>query len=76
MDVQAGLHLCYSQTPEDMFSRVVPICILMEFSIHIDTIKMGLPILYLKGSQVEVSVVLCISITDGCFSPRKQCGFY
>ena len=25
------------------------------FSIHIDTISMGLPILYLKGSQIEVS---------------------
>ena len=27
------------------------ICMLMDFPIHIDTISMGLPILYLKGSQ-------------------------
>ena len=31
------------------------LCIPMDFSIHIDTISMGLPILYLKGLQVEVS---------------------
>ena len=29
--------------------------ILMDFSIHIDTISMGLPIVHLKGSQVEIS---------------------
>ena len=28
--------------------------ILMDFPIHIDTIGMGLPIVYLKGSQVEL----------------------
>ena len=27
----------------------------MDFPIHIDTINMGLPIVYLKGSQVEFS---------------------
>ena len=31
------------------------LCILMDFSIYIDTISMGLPIVYLKGSQVEIS---------------------
>ena len=31
------------------------LCILMEFPIHKDTISMGLPSLYLKGSQVDVS---------------------
>ena len=30
-------------------------CILMDFPIHIDTISMGLPIVYLKGSQVDCS---------------------
>ena len=29
--------------------------ILMDFSIHIDTIRMDLSILYFKGSQVEIS---------------------
>ena len=29
--------------------------ILMDFPIHIDTIGMGLLIMYLKGSQVELS---------------------
>ena len=28
---------------------------LMKFPIHIDTISVGLPIVYLKGSQVVVS---------------------
>ena len=27
----------------------------MDFPIHIDTISMGLPIVYFKGSQVEFS---------------------
>ena len=30
-------------------------CNLVKFPIHIDTISMGLPILYFKGSQVEFS---------------------
>ena len=29
------------------------VCILMDFPIHIDTISLGLPILYFKGSQVK-----------------------
>ena len=33
-------------------------CILIEFPIHIDTISMGLPIVYFKGSQVEFSKLL------------------
>ena len=33
----------------------------MDFSIHIDAIRIGLPILYFKGSQVEVSRLLCFS---------------
>ena len=31
------------------------LCILMDFPIHIDTISMGLPIVYFKGSRVDVS---------------------
>ena len=27
---------------------------MMDFPIHIDTVRLGLTILYLKGSQVEV----------------------
>ena len=29
------------------------LCILMDFPIYIDTISMGLPIVYLKGTQVD-----------------------
>ena len=35
-------------------SRLTP-CRLMDFPVLIDAISMGLPILYFKGSQVEVS---------------------
>ena len=35
-----------------------PICILMDFPIHFDTISMGLPILYLKGFLIIVSLSL------------------
>ena len=31
------------------------LCILVDLTIHIDTISMGLPIVYLEGSQVEFS---------------------
>ena len=31
------------------------LCIQLDFPIHIDTIDMGLYILYFKGSQVKVS---------------------
>ena len=43
---QDDLRLC-SQIPEDR-----PICILMDFPTHFDTISMRLPIVYIKGSQV------------------------
>ena len=34
----------------------------MDFPIHIDIISMGLPIVYFKGSQVEVSKLRFIFI--------------
>ena len=39
----------------------------------IDTISMGLSIVYFKGSQVEFSNVSCISFPEGCFNHSKQC---
>ena len=48
-------------------------CFLMGYSIHFDTISMGLPILYFKGSQVEVYKLWCISVPEGCFNLGKQC---
>ena len=35
--------------------KLLTLCILMDLSIHIDTISMGPAILYVKGSQVESS---------------------
>ena len=43
----------------------------MHFIIHIDTISMGLPILYFKGSQVEILKLLCISVPNGYFKLNK-----
>ena len=34
---------------------------------------MGLPFLYLKGPQVEVSKLWCLSVPEGCFNLNKQC---
>ena len=50
------------------------VCIL-DFPIHIDTISMGLPIVYFKGSQVDFSKlhVWCIFVPEGCFNLSKQC---
>ena len=35
--------------------HILTLCILMDLPIHIDTISMGLPIVFFKGSQVEFS---------------------
>ena len=35
---------------------IITLFILIDFFIHIDTINMDLPILYLKGSQVEITI--------------------
>ena len=45
----------------------------MDFPIHIDTISMGLPIVYFKGSQVKVSnydVLLSLKVV--LFNLSKQ----
>ena len=44
----------------------------MDYSIHTDTIIMELPILYLKGSQVDISIKQCISVPEDCFYLTKQ----
>ena len=31
------------------------LCILMDFSIQMNAIRMGLPVIYFKGSQIEIS---------------------
>ena len=36
----------------------------MDFPLHIVTVSMGLPIMYLKGSQVEFSKSWCISVPE------------
>ena len=37
------------------FQSLLILCILKDFPIHIDTISMGLSIVYFKGSQVKFS---------------------
>ena len=39
---------------------------------HIDTIRMGLPIVYFKGSQVEIFKLSCIPVLEDCFDLSKQ----
>ena len=46
-----------------------------EFPIHIDTIRIELSTLYFKGSYVEISIKLCISVPDDSFNLSKQCRF-
>ena len=64
-----------SQTPEDRFSRVEAhhLCILIDFPIGIGIIIMGLPFLFLKGSQVQSPKLWRISVMEGCFIHGKQC---
>ena len=47
-----------------------PLVILMDFSIQINTIRMGLSIIYFKGSQVERSK--CTSVPEDCIYLSKQ----
>ena len=48
---------------------------IMDYPMHNDTISMGLPIVYFKGSQVEFSKLWFISVLeacDGCWSTRLR----
>ena len=35
--------------------------------------SMGLPIVYFKGSQIDFSKLLCISVPEGSFNLWEQC---
>ena len=39
----------------------------MDFPIHIDTISMGLPMVYFKGSKVELNYEVFLSLKDVLF---------
>ena len=54
------------------FRSSLTLCFLLDFLISIDTICMGLPTVYFKGSQVEFSELCCISAPEGCFNISKQ----
>ena len=45
--------------------------ILIGFLKHSDTISMELPIS--KGSQLDISIKLCISVPEDCFYLSKLC---
>ena len=45
----------------------------MDFPRYVDRISMELPILYFKGSQVNISKLWCISVPEDCFDISKQC---
>ena len=44
----------------------------MDFPIHVGPLSMELPIVYLKGSQVEISKKWCISVHEGCFNADPE----
>ena len=50
-------------------SITLTLCILIYFPIHINTISMGLPIVFFKGSQVEFFKLWCISVSEGRLAP-------
>ena len=62
----SGYHLKYSISKlssahmasiKRSYACSITLCLLMGFPKHDDTISMGLPILYFKGSRVEVSKI-------------------
>ena len=46
--------------------------ILMDFPIHIDTVSMDMSILYVKGSQVEISYCDLLSTYNRAFMPSMR----
>ena len=47
--------------------------ILMDFHMQIATIRMGLSLIYLKGSQVDISKFICTSVLEYCIYHSKHC---
>ena len=52
----------------ELRSRLLTLCVLMDFPIHIKAIRMGLSIMYLKGPQIVISQLLSNSIPEDCFT--------
>ena len=48
---------CNQQLPSYIIAHylILMLCFLVDFTVHIDTIRIGLAIVYFKGSQVEFS---------------------
>ena len=51
--------------------KTIPYNFIILFILNIDTISLGLSILYLKVSQVKISKI-CVSVPEDCFYHRKQ----
>ena len=52
--------------------KLLTLSILMVFPIHIDTKTMGLPIVYLKGSQVEFSELYDVFLSLNLSKQRRS----
>ena len=63
----------FSITKEHLHRMSLTLCILMDTPIYIDTVSMGMPIVYLMGSNVDFSKLWCIYVLEGCFNGIKQC---
>ena len=44
----------------------------MNFPIQINTIAMGLSVIYFKGSRVEICKLRCTSVVKDCFCRSKS----
>ena len=53
--------------------RILIICMMMVFSIWLDTINLGWFIVDIKVWQVNICKLRCISQPDNCFYFSKQC---
>ena len=51
--------------------RRLNLCILMNFRIQVNTIKMGLSILNVKVSRVEMSKKVCTIVLEECIYLRQ-----
>ena len=49
-------------------SGVLTLFILMDVLKHIDTISMGYSNFCFKGSQVEISKLICVNVPNVCFN--------
>ena len=62
-------HMPYVPKSHELSYMVMSLALCINL---MNTMRMGLSIIYFKGSQVLISKLLCISVPEDCFDLRKK----